>query len=74
MVEADFPGASNSSGLEDASGIFGLLFSYPEDSAVFPDNLLLLIPVSITECLINKDNPALHVGDIDAIVGAHNSA
>src|SRR4030065_1457072 len=72
MIKTDFPATSHRFGLENASCIPALMFSYPEEVAVLPDNFFLFVAVSFTECLVDVDNLALHIGNVDAVVGAHH--
>lgn len=48
--------------------------SYPEQAAVFSDDLLFSISISLTERLINEYNRVLQVGNVNAITFAHDVA
>ncbi len=71
MIKPDFPAASEGLGLENVSCILALMFSYPEQVAVLSDNFFLFIAIRFAECLVDIDNLALHIGNVDAVVGAH---
>jgi len=74
MIKTDFPATSDGLGLENASCILALMFSYPEQIAVLSDNFFLFLAIRFAECLVDIDNLALHIRNVNAVVGAHHSA
>ena len=72
MIKSDFAGTSGALGLKNASCTFALIFTDPENASAFTDDFFLFIPVGFAESLVDKNDSALHVGNIDTIVGAHN--
>jgi len=71
VIETYLPGTFSE--FKNASCIFAFRLSYPQDIAVSSNYFFLFVPVSFTECLIDENNLTVHIGDIDAVVGAHNS-
>ncbi len=59
--------------MENASCILALMFSNPEQVAVLSDNFFFFIAIRFAECLVDVDNLALHIRNVNAVVGAHHS-
>ena len=62
---------AGSLGLKDAPRTLALAFSYPEDVAVLPNDLLLFVFVGPAECLVDENYRPLDISNIDTILCAH---